>query len=67
MMMFFIFQNDQNHDFAKENDELFDTSKIKMTSFKGCPKIIKGNFECDDTTLTSLIGAPEQFEKNYCR
>jgi hypothetical protein len=32
----------------------------KLTSLKGCPKIVGGDFNCYNNQLTSLIGSPEK-------
>ena len=37
----------------------FDISYNNLTSLKGCPKYIGGNFECMCNSLTSLEGAPD--------
>lgn len=35
---------------------------IKISSLEGCPKIVKGNFNCSKNNLTSLEGGPEVVE-----
>ena len=36
-----------------------------MTSLKGCPKIVKGEFNCSRNDLNNLIGGPETVSGNY--
>ena len=44
----------------------FDCSDCKLTSLRGCPKIVSGNFNCFwCENLTSLEGAPEKVGKNF--
>ena len=35
---------------------------IEISSLEGCPKIVKGNFNCSKNNLTSLEGGPEVVE-----
>jgi hypothetical protein len=37
----------------------FNCNNNKLTSLKGCPKIVGGDFFCSNNLLTSLEGAPE--------
>jgi len=52
--------------FIKFNKTLgFSCSKNNLTSLRGCPKIVEGNFYCYANKLTSLEGAPKEVSKNF--
>ena len=40
-------------------DGIFDISNMKLTSLKGCPKVVTKSFLCNSNNLTSLEGGPE--------
>ena len=45
----------------------FNCSHNKLTSLKGCPKIVNGYFSCSSNNLTSLEGCPREINGDfYC-
>jgi hypothetical protein len=42
-----------------------DNGKNLMTSLRGCPRIIYGDFNCSRQNLTNLVGGPEEVYGNY--
>ena len=43
----------------------FSCSKNKLTSLRGCPKIVTANFYCYANKLTSLEGAPKEVRRDF--
>ena len=43
----------------------FNCSNNKLTSLKGCPKIINDDFECGGNQLTSLKGCPKEVNGDF--
>lgn len=37
-----------------------------LTSLKNSPKIVSGNFNCDNNLLENLVGGPEEVHGYYC-
>jgi len=44
----------------------FECRNCNLITLKGCPKIVKGMFNCNDNKLTSLEGGPEISGSFYC-
>ena len=40
-------------------------TKDLMTSLRGCPRIVKGEFNCSRQNLTNLVGGPERVTGHY--
>ena len=63
-----IYEWDGKEDLSNKTIEGDFRVKENVTSLKGCPKIVKGNFDCSKSKITTLEGAPEIIGGHlYCR
>ena len=51
--------------FNKIDGNFLFSEKQKVTSLKGCPKIVNGEFYCNSNDLKNLIGGPKIVAGNY--
>ena len=45
--------------------EYFYCNSCGLTSLKGCPRVVEGDFSCSDNNLKTLEGAPEKVEGDF--
>jgi hypothetical protein len=56
------FTLDGRHLIIEDNLEL---EGFKLTSLMGCPRMIKGSFNCENNALMTLVGGPIKVGKDY--
>jgi len=52
-------------DFAIEGPGISSKKNQNITSLRGCPKFIEGDFQCSRTSIKNLIGGPEKVTGRY--